>query len=290
MSPAKTFPALISVLLLVSGPAPALAREVVDATSTRVTLADSPQRVVTLAPSLAEVAADLVGEKLERIVGVSEYTDYPPALKKVTSVGPYSKVNLERVAGLKPDLVLATTDGNPKDQIEHLRELKIPVVVVNSGNFAEVARSIEIIGEALGAAAEGKRMAAQLTQGLERIRKKAQGRKPVRVMLQVGDEPVVVMGGKSFLNDTLKAVGAENAYGDQAVNYLKPSTEDVVKRKPELVLIVSLGEDLHPYHLMARRWAALKLPVQVIQADALIRPSVRLLEGLSILERAIYGK
>jgi iron complex transport system substrate-binding protein len=266
------------------------ARVVSDALGTKVTIVDSPQRIVTLAPSLAEIASDLVDEKLERIVGVSEYTDYPPALKRVNSIGPYSKINLEKIAALKPDLVLATTDGNPKDQIEHLRELRIPVVVVNTGNFSEVTRSIEIIGEALGRAQEGKRLSSQIATGIAHIQQRSKGRKPVRVMLQVGDDPVVVMGGKSFLNDTLLAVGAVNTYGEAAVNYLKPSNEDVVNKKPDLVLVISLGENLMPYHMMAKRWAALNFQVQVLQADTLIRPSVRLLEGLSLLEKAIYGR
>ena len=67
----------------------------------------APQRIVTLAPSLGELAADLAGGNLGRIVGVSEYTDYPPTLKHVASIGPYSKVNLERVVALKPDLTSA---------------------------------------------------------------------------------------------------------------------------------------------------------------------------------------
>src|SRR4051812_6042349 len=93
------------------------AREVLDATRTRVTLVDHPARVVALAPSLAELAADLSGNQLEKIVGVSDYTDYPPRLEKTPSVGPYSRFNLEKVVALKPDLVLATLDGNPRDQV-----------------------------------------------------------------------------------------------------------------------------------------------------------------------------
>ncbi len=296
IAPAVAFLALMSgsVVGAEAAQAPGPTRELRDVTQTTIKRVERPQRVVTLAPSLAEIAADVVGEDLERIVGVTEYTDYPPVLKKTASVGPYSRLNLEKITALKPDLVLATTDGNAKDQIDHLRELGLPVVAVNTGSFAEISRSIELVAQALGAAEEGKRMSAQLSQGIERFRARAvqaqsSGRKPIRVMLQVGDEPVVVMGGQSFLNETLKTVGAINAYEDQAVNYLKPSNEDVLRRKPDLILIISLGEDLAAYRKMAKRWETLKLPVKVIRADALIRPSLRLLEGLGILEKAVYG-
>src|SRR6478672_2161638 len=111
--------------------------------------AEKPRRIVTLAPSLAELAADLAGEKIERIVGVSEYTDFPPALKKVESIGPYHKFNLEKVVSLKPDLVLATSDGNSRDQVLHLRELGVPVVVVETQSLAQVVSSIRLIGQAM---------------------------------------------------------------------------------------------------------------------------------------------
>src|SRR5690349_10676463 len=62
-----------------------VAREITDATKTKISITDRPQRVITLAPSLGELAADLVGANIERIVGVSEYSDYPPGLKKISS-------------------------------------------------------------------------------------------------------------------------------------------------------------------------------------------------------------
>src|SRR5579885_2742507 len=89
---------------------PALAE--VDELGVTVPEGAKPARVVTLAPSLAEVAAALDPAHLERIVGVTEYTDFPPSLAKVESVGPYNRFNIEKVVSLKPDLVLATKDGN----------------------------------------------------------------------------------------------------------------------------------------------------------------------------------
>src|SRR5262245_40620061 len=115
---AKKIPSLAFLLLLFSSWCSA--REITDATQTKVVLVDRPNRIVTLSPSLGELAADLLGDNLDRLVGVSEFTDYPPALKKVNSVGPYHQFNLERVLALKPDLVLATLDGNPRDRVLHL--------------------------------------------------------------------------------------------------------------------------------------------------------------------------
>jgi iron complex transport system substrate-binding protein len=284
------FASLLVILSLSSSSGQAReGREIVDATGSKVKLADKPMRIVALAPSLGELAADLVQEELSRIVGVSEYTDYPTALKRVASIGPYHRFNLEKILSLKPDLVLATTDGNPKDHVQHLRELKLPVVVVNTGSFPEVESSMKLVGQAVGNEALGRKMGEQLKAGLVRLRERVQGKPSKSVVLQVGDEPLVVMAGQSFLHDALIAVGARNAYGDVQSNYIKPNIEDVLKRKPDLILVIAMGENLAPYHQMARRWMVLKREAHVMQADALVRPTARLLEGLALLERQIHG-
>jgi iron complex transport system substrate-binding protein len=286
-----------------AGSAPARAYEVVDALGTHVRLARPPERIVTLAPSLGELAADVAGEKLERIVGVSEYTDYPPGLKRAASVGPYNHVNLEIVVSLKPDLVLATRDGNAKDQVEHLRELGLSVIVVETESFAKVDESMKLVAAAMGNADAGAKMAAQFETGLARIRTRGAELAHAghhRVLLELGDQPLIVIGGKAFLNDALLAVGAENAYESLADAYPRPSIEDAAERNPDTILVLAMGEGgvRDPvFQAMAARWkvfpslAAVRQDrVSVLQADALLRPSMRLLEGLSLLGRAIYGK
>ena len=132
----------------------AWATDLTDVTGTAVHVQSHPVRIITLAPSLAELVCEFFGNG-DRIVGVSEYTDFPPELKKIKTIGPYSHVNLETVFALKPDLVLATLDGNSKDQIGHLRELGVPVIVVATETFPQIENSITLISTALG---EGKVM------------------------------------------------------------------------------------------------------------------------------------
>lgn len=271
-------------------------RTIKDATGVAVPISVIPQRIVTLAPSLGELVADFLGGNLERIVGVTEYTDYPPALQKVKSVGSYSRVSLETVVSLKPDLVLATLDGNAKDQIQHLRELGLSVVVVGTEDFSEVGASMELVGLSLGLREEGERMRRQFETGIQRIRERAQkrtGPRP-RVMLQVGGDPLVVVGKGSFLHSALEAVGATNLYGDSRAHYPRPSVEDVVARNPERIIVLMLGKDKAPFQAMATAWrafpslrAAKEKRIQVLEGDAVARPTLRLLEGLALLENAV---
>ncbi|MCM2322247.1 MAG: helical backbone metal receptor [Oligoflexia bacterium] len=291
--------AAVAALLLVL-PGLALAREVVDVTGTRTVLAEKPSRIVALAPSLGELVADIAGEELGRLVGVTEYTDYPPALAKLASVGPYHRFKLEAVVALKPDLILATRDGNMPDQIARLRELRLPVVVVATESFADVEASIRLVGEAMGASEEGRRMAAQFATGLARFRERAAkragaGRGAPRVLVQVSDSPVVVAGGRSFLNDAVAAIGARNVYANLKTTYPRPSSEDLLARDPEVIIVVALGADPTLFRAMARSWlrfarlsAVRAKRIHILSGDPLTRPTLRLLEGLSRLEKAVY--
>lgn len=285
----------LGLVLALALPAATLAREVTDATGARVKVTNTPKRIVTLMPSLGELAADLVGERLDRIVGVSEFTDYPPKLKKTESIGPYYRFNIEKVVVLKPDLVLATTDGNPKDQVLRLRELGLPVVVVSTHSFKEIEDSIRIVAEALGEQKQGGQIVSRLKAGISHIRARAQDRPRKKVLLQIGAEPFVVVGKKSFLHEALDAVGGDNVYGDLAAHYPRPSLEDAVSRNPEVILVLVLGTDLKPFRQMVKSWNEFKqinavknARVKMVQGDPIFRPSLRLLEGLALLEKAVH--
>lgn len=274
----------------------ASARELVDALGTRVTLPETPVRIVTLIPSLAELVADLLPGKLERVVGVSEYTDYPAALKRVKSIGPYDRFSLELVRSLKPDLVLGTLDGNSRDQIEHLREMKIPVVLVNSQRLEQVLESVDLVAQALGEPEAGKKIRQKLVQGLDEIKARATKRQRRKVLLQFGEEPLIVAGGKSFLTEAIALVGADNVYSESKDTYPRVTTEDAIRRDPEWILVLRLGEDVKPFKKMVSGWsgftsmrAVREKKVRMLTADPLLRPSLRLLDGLRLLEQELYG-
>ena len=273
------------------------AREIIDASGEKVTLPDRPLRVITIAPSLGELAADFMGSELDRIIGVSEYTDYPPALQKVPSIGSYIHLNLEKILSLKPDLVLGTLDGNRKDEVLHLRELHIPVVMVKTGSFEEIDNSIRLVATVLDKPKEGKLIAEKLRNGLAQFRERAKTHLAKKVLLQVGDDPLTVVGKKSFLHDAISLLGALNVYADADANYPRPSLEDVLHRNPDFIIVGAMGADLAPYEKMVKKWkqfprlsAVKNNRVILLQSDTLLRPTVRILEGLAQFEQTIYGK
>ena len=264
----------------------------VDATS--VQLDTRPvHRIVTLAPSLAEICADLLGDDLSAIVGVSEYTDYPGILTKRPSVGPYHQFNIEKVVALKPDLVLATADGNSKDQVLRLRELGLRVVVVNTESLEGIRMAARITGKLLGKVAEAESWVQRLDRGLAEL--KLDVRPAPRIMLELGDDPLIVVGRKTFLHEALAAVGMENAFADLDARYPSPAVEEVVKRNPDAIVILSMDGDQKVFRRAQQRWFDLGKHlkafdgkrIKVMRADPLVRPTLRLLDGLRKLRQEL---
>lgn len=279
------------------------ARELLDATGARVRLGAAPARIVTLTPSLGELAATLLrGEKPARIVGVSAYSDEPPLLARLPRVASAGRINLEAVISVRPDLVLASREDNPAEQLSHLRELGVPVVVTSARTLAGIEETFRLAGRALGEEKEGNRLADRLRDGIERFARRERarlkrGESRPRVLLELDDNPLIVVGGGNFVDEELRAVGAVNLYGDKRRPYPRISLEDAIRGKPDQILILGKGSDMGYFRKIAGGWSRFpRLPavrdhkVQVLNGDAIVRPGVRILQGMALLERSIYGK
>jgi ABC-type Fe3+-hydroxamate transport system substrate-binding protein len=172
------------------------------------------------------------------------------------------------------------------------------VFVFDTDHFSEIENSMLQMAQILGESSRGQAVVDRFKKSLAEIRQRGveHAKNPKHVLIQLDEQPLIVAGGKSFLTDALNTVGAKNVYADADSNYPRPSPEDVLKRNPDTVLIMAFGSDLKPFQKMARRWAQYpglaanqKKQVTVVYADALLRPSLRLLEGLAVLEKTLYG-
>ncbi len=265
-----------------------------DAIGFETTLAKAPRRVLPLMPSLAELL-DALSIPPEQIVGVTEYTDFPEALRGKPSVGSYTKPSLERIVSLKPDLVLASRDGTPKSTVDRLRKLGIPVVTVATETFAGLRESFPIVGRALDRKDAAEKALARLDGEISALKSRSKNRPSKRVMLQVGEDPTVVAAGGTYLNEGLEILGLKNVYSDSKRTYPRVSVEDVLERKPSQIVLVGMGNDRKKFERAAERWRAfpqLKAAgtrVGLLWSDALLRPGPRFPAGLVELETEIYG-
>ena len=177
-----------------------------------VPAAGSPRRVVTLAPNLTEIVFALGAG--DRLVGVSEYSDYPEAARSIPRVGGL-EVDPEKVAALRPDLVLAIAEGNAQGSVRALESAGIPVTVTPSGSLDAVLESIRIVADRLGLSAEGRRLAGELSRRRAAVRKRVESGRRRNALLLVWPDPPQAAGGETFLNDVLTEAGARNLVADR---------------------------------------------------------------------------
>jgi ABC-type hemin transport system substrate-binding protein len=240
-------------------------------------------RVVCLTPALAEVAADILGDELNAIVGVTDSTDHPAALREVPHVGPYHQFSIEHVVRLKPTLILASKDGNPRDRVERLIQLSFNVVVVDTSRLEMLPDMVQRVGSALQRPEAAARWIAVWKNKLNSFKDRARTRIPKKAVIVVGHDPLFVAAKQTFISDVVEWLGAENALRDLDRRYVQLSREELMRRKPDWIVDVS-GEKSDVFtHFPSR--------VRVIRAkpDDVLRPSRRMLDGMVALERAMYG-
>ncbi len=172
----------------------------------------TPRRVVTLAPNLTEIVF-AVGAG-ERLVGVSDYSDFPREAHSIPRVGGLG-VSAERVAAMRPDLVLATPEGNAKGPVTALAAAGVPVLVVPGGSLDAVLDGIRLVGRRLGRSETSERLVQSLSRRRRAVRESlARDRRPKTILL-VWPDPPQAAGGETFLNDVLTEAGAENLFAER---------------------------------------------------------------------------
>ena len=137
----------------------------VDDTGTSVTIPSDPQRVISLTPANTETVFALGAG--DRLVGGTDFDDYPPEAAALPDVASYTGVLMEQVVALDPDLVLAGGNGfTPDADIARMRELGYPVVVVYAETVDGVLADIQLIGAALGGGADATATTVTAADGI----------------------------------------------------------------------------------------------------------------------------
>lgn len=204
-----------------------------------------PQRIISLAPNTTEILFALGLD--DRIVGVTTFCDYPAAAKTKPKIGGMSNPSLEAVVSLRPDLVVVTEDGNPKEFWERLRSLNIRTYVFTARRLKELPQGIRELGAAVGAHQEAMKLATGIEKAIERhgagVRGQASGDKgqgsgtSKKVLFIVWPEPLIVAGPGTAMDDAIALLGYENIAHGAATAYPKYSIEEVLRRAPDVLFI-----------------------------------------------------
>lgn len=191
------------------------------------------RRILTLAPNLVEFVFAL-GHG-DRVVGVSDYTAYPPAATKLPSVGGLFNANFEAMVALEPDLAILLP--SEADIGERLRRVGVATLVVEVESLADVEKAFVTIGERLGDPAVGRQRAQEFRTGLA---PRVLGSAP-RVLVVVGREPgrlgkLYAAGSGTVYDEMLTRLGAVNVFAESRPRYPEVGFEEVLARAPDVVV------------------------------------------------------
>jgi len=196
--------------------------------------AEPPKRIISLAPNMTEILFAMgLGD---RIVGITNFCDYPEEAKKKQKIGGMSNPSLEAVVSLKPDIVVMTTDGNPKEFEERLHSLKIRTYVFKARRLLELPGGIRDLGTPLGV----KNKADELAKEIEvKINKLAVGKnsKLRKILFIVWPEPLIVAGPGTAIDDAITVLGYENIASKAKASYPKYSIEEIIRQSPDVIFI-----------------------------------------------------
>jgi len=195
------------------------------------------QRVICMSPAVTEMVYAM-GQG-DRVVGVSQYTSYPPEAREKPVCGALINPNTERMLMLKPDLVIY--QGDQEDLTDFCRRNDIDLLRVRLSDMESVFDAIKRIGRALGCEADADVLCAEMRLDLARVRQAVADEPHKKVLVVTGREPGTLnglntAGGGTFLNDLIEIAGGRNVFRDVTRSYTVVSKEAVIRRKPEVVI------------------------------------------------------
>ena len=252
-----------------------------DDTGQEVRLKAPAKRIVALAPHIAEsLYAAGAGD---RLVGTVDYSDYPPEAKKLPRIGGYSRVDLEAVAALKPDLVLAWESGNNMPQVDKLKGLGLTVYVAQPNKMENVADQLVRLGRLAGTEAVANATAERFRKRLESLRAANAGKPKVRVFYQIWKTPLMTVGGPQIISDAISLCGGINVFGHLGKMAPTVSVEAVLEADPEAIVATGMGdakpEWLHDWDKWTRMTAVKRDNLFHINPDIMQRHTPRILDG-----------
>lgn len=239
------------------------------------------RRVVSLAPFITELVYAVGAQQL--LVGVSEYSDHPPAARSLKRVANAFAVDYESILALRPDVVLTWGSGMGYGVRRRLTELGLEVVTLEPRLLADVARSLRLVGRLTGRGREGEQRALEFEGRIARLRARYAGSPIVRVFYQIADRPIMTLNGGHLVSEVIALCGGSNVFRELAPLAPVVSLEEVVLRDPDVVIVSS---ELRHQAAVIERWAALPgfRPARdghlyATDSDLLDRQTPRLVQG-----------
>jgi iron complex transport system substrate-binding protein len=267
-------------------------QEFFDEVGRRVLVPMPVRRIVSLAPSLTETVYALGAQ--DRLVGVTDYCDYPADALAKPKVGGAVNPSIEQIVALKPDVVLATRALNRRETVEALERLGVAVYATDPHSVEGVLDSTRRVAEVLGVAERAEALVVELRARLDELQRRLATRPARRVLFVVWHEPLISIGRETFLADALRRAGAESVV-ETAQDWPKINLEEVARLQPEYLVFASAHSETVQRTTDELRerpgWRALEAVQRgrfAVISDAVNRPSPRLVAAIEELARQLH--
>ncbi len=267
------------------------ALELTDDRGVSVTLAQSPQRIVSLLPSLTESVCAL--GQCQRLVGVDRYSNYPASVRSLPVVGGGLDPNIEAIVALKPDVVILATSSRASQRLE---SLGIKVVALEPKSHADVRRVLKKVGmlldipQAQGADRLWRVIDASVSAAAQSLSPKA---KNTRVYFEVSRGPYAA-GESSFIGETLQRLGVKNVVPAALGPFPRLNPEFVVRANPDVIMV---GNRSMQAMASYPGWSSIKAVREqhicvfgVDESDVVVRPGPRMAEAARLMAKCIADK
>ncbi|MDY0190764.1 MAG: cobalamin-binding protein [Desulfuromonas sp.] len=250
-----------------------------DAVGRVVHLSAPPQRIVSLVPSVTEILYAIHADT--QLVGVTDFCNFPPQAQQKTVVGAYNNPGLETVASLVPDLIIMDVASSSPALLHQFEQLEVPVYVVAPKSLATTLETISALGRVTGHQKSAIDMVNGLNAQIDEV-VKMRSDKPLRTLVCVMIEPLIVAGAGTLADDLIHLAGGVNVAAGLA-RYPTLSMETVLQYDPDVIIVSPHPGTPTPADFFAE-WPQLKAvskqQVFNVEADLLQRPGPRLVSGL----------
>ncbi|MCX6005815.1 MAG: cobalamin-binding protein [Chloroflexi bacterium] len=269
---------------------------VIDDLGRKVTINKQPQRIVSLAPSNTEILFALGLD--DKIIGVTDYCDYPEAAKTKTRVAGYSTPDLERLVSLQPDLVVAESIQE-KTVLPALVRLGMTVFVAEATTLDSILNHISILGKITGKTGAASRLLDTMNSKINSIVSKTQNLSPAqrpRVLYVNWHDPIWTMGRNTFINDVINKSGGNNIYEADFEKARSVSLESVITKNPQVIFVSGMGtsgdavlngikDEVRLYSVEAVKNNRI---YKISNANLIERPGPRIVDGLIEVSKMIH--
>jgi iron complex transport system substrate-binding protein len=258
-----------------------------------ISIKKSPERIVSHVPAITEILFALgLGDK---VVGVSDFCDYPEEAKTKRSVGNYFDPSIERIVALNPDLVL--TDGH-SEGVKQLDSLGIAFLVIDPKDFDGIFRDIELIGQATGTEARAKKLVDQMKADVARITNQVKGAQKVKAFYVIDATDLNnpwTAGPGSFVDSLINMAGGENVAAKAVAPWVQFSIEQVVNADPEVIILpakhgtaFTMPQELQGHPAWRQTTAVKQGRIHTIDSDLVDRSGPRIVQGLEEIAKILH--